>query len=152
MLLPTTRFLAKMEWNLNCRNLFLYAQILQWVARWEYLVDSGGSRCTQLNYMRTFLFAKKIIKLNFFVGKSRARPSRVRKCKGIIFCYLQGDIDELLWGKEYRYKQWITDMRKSMAAYEAKPERIEDGLKVNLSETLKKCPWKNVHVIVRFWF
>ena len=59
--------------------------------------------------------------------------------------HYQGDIDELLWGKEYRYKQWITDMRKSMAAYEAKPERIEDGLKVNFS-----VHEIDVRIIVRF--
>ena len=46
------------------------------------------------------------------------------------FHFLKGDIDELLWGKEYRYKQWIQDMRSSMAKYEAKPERTEGGLRV----------------------
>ena len=85
--------------------------------------------------MWTFLFEKKF---RGSLGHVPVLGPSMQTNQSIF--YPQGDIDELLWGKEYRYKQWITDMRKSMAAYEAKPERIEDGLKVNLSETLKKCP------------
>ena len=37
-----------------------------------------------------------------------------------------------------------------MAAYEAKPERIEDGLKVNLSETLKSVHEKISTLLLDF--
>ena len=58
-------FLQRPPLDLNCRNLFLklYAQILLWVAHWEYFVYSGGARW------------KKITKLKIFPRKSRTRPS-----------------------------------------------------------------------------